>query len=104
MTEDKAPNEPLTPEELAAVGKEAAKLAVAQSQRSLDAFKPLYAQFSDEQKQVADELIGRGGRGGDLRSGRGLGFAHRARRYDRSLPTKRGDRFGEPPRSLHQEA
>ncbi len=43
---------------------EAAKLAVAQSQRSLDAFKPLYAQLSDEQKQVADELIGRGGRGG----------------------------------------
>lgn len=43
---------------------EASKLAAAQSQRSLDAFKPLYAQLSDEQKHVADELIARGGRGG----------------------------------------
>ncbi|MBL8688121.1 MAG: Spy/CpxP family protein refolding chaperone [Rhodospirillaceae bacterium] len=43
---------------------EASKLAAAQSQRSLEAFKPLYALLSDEQKQVADELIARGGRGG----------------------------------------
>lgn len=41
-----------------------AKLAAAQSQRSLDAFKPLYAQLTDQQKQVADELMGRGGRKG----------------------------------------
>jgi len=43
---------------------EASKLAAARSQRSLEAFKPLYALLSDEQKQVADELIARGGRGG----------------------------------------
>lgn len=43
---------------------EASKLAAAHSQRSLDAFKPLYTQLSEEQKQVADELIARGGRGG----------------------------------------
>ncbi|MSP50474.1 MAG: hypothetical protein EXQ95_14265 [Alphaproteobacteria bacterium] len=33
------------------------KLFAAQSQRSLDAFKLLYAQFSDEQKKAADELL-----------------------------------------------
>jgi len=44
---------------------EAAKLAASQSQRSLDAFKTLYAQLSDEQKKIADELLSRrGGRGG----------------------------------------
>jgi hypothetical protein len=44
---------------------EMAKLAAAQSQRSLDAFKTLYSQLSDEQKKAADELTSRrGGRGG----------------------------------------
>lgn len=44
---------------------EMAKLVAAQSQRSLDAFKTLYAQLSDEQKKAADELLSRrGGRGG----------------------------------------
>jgi hypothetical protein len=43
---------------------EASKLAAAHNQRSLEAFKPLYALLSGEQKQVADELIARGGRGG----------------------------------------
>lgn len=43
---------------------EMSKLAAAQTQRSLDAFKPLYAALSDEQKRTADELIARGGRGG----------------------------------------
>ena len=48
---------------------EVAKLFAAQSQRSLDAFKPLYAQLSDEQKKAADELLA-GGR-------RGAGWHHR---------------------------
>ncbi len=43
---------------------EMTKLVAAQTQRSLDAFKPLYAALSDEQKRAADELIARGGRGG----------------------------------------
>jgi hypothetical protein len=38
--------------------------AAAQTARALEAWKPLYAQLSAEQKQVADELLGgRGGRG-----------------------------------------
>ena len=42
------------------------KVQAAQSQRYLDAFKPLYAQLSDEQKKTADEILGRGHRrGGD---------------------------------------
>ncbi|MBM3535451.1 MAG: hypothetical protein FJX60_20765 [Alphaproteobacteria bacterium] len=43
---------------------EAAKLAAAHTQRSLDAFAPLYAQLSDEQKKSADDLMARRGRGG----------------------------------------
>lgn len=42
-----------------------AKVQAAQSQRYLDAFKPLYAQLSDEQKKTADEILARGhGHGG----------------------------------------
>jgi|SRR5688572_14037636 len=37
--------------------------AAAQTARALEAWKPLYAQLTDEQKQVADDLLGRGGRG-----------------------------------------
>ncbi|MBM3546706.1 MAG: hypothetical protein FJX54_07125 [Alphaproteobacteria bacterium] len=43
---------------------EATKLAASQTQRSLDAFKTLYSQLSDEQKKAADELMTRRGRGG----------------------------------------
>jgi len=41
-----------------------AKIQAAQSQRYLDAFKPLYAQLSDEQKKTADEILARGHRHG----------------------------------------
>jgi hypothetical protein len=37
--------------------------AAAQNARALEAWKPLYAQLNDEQKQIADDLMGRGGRG-----------------------------------------
>lgn len=36
--------------------------AAAQNARALEAWKPLYAQLTDEQKQLADDLLG-GGRG-----------------------------------------
>lgn len=41
-----------------------AKMQADQSQRYLDAFKPLYAQLSDEQKKTADEILGRDRRRG----------------------------------------
>lgn len=43
---------------------EMSKTQAAQSQRYLDAFKPLYAQLTDEQKKMADEILVRGHRHG----------------------------------------
>ena len=43
---------------------DAAKTQAAQSQRYLDAFKPLYTQLTDEQKKTADEILVRGHRHG----------------------------------------
>ena len=44
-----------------------AALRAQQSQRFLDAFKPLYASFSDDQKKAADELLARHGHHGHER-------------------------------------
>lgn len=45
---------------------EGAQVMAASSQRMLDAFKPLYASLTDDQKKTADELVARfaGGPGG----------------------------------------
>jgi hypothetical protein len=51
--------------------------AAARTGRTLEAWKPLYAQLSDEQKQLADGLLGRGGFGG--RHGHGHGRHHHGR-------------------------
>jgi LTXXQ motif family protein len=47
-----------------------AALRAQDSQRFLDAFKPLYASLSDDQKKAADELLSRGGHRGGHEHGR----------------------------------
>jgi periplasmic protein CpxP/Spy len=48
-----------------------AALRAQSSQRFLDAFKPLYASLSDDQKKAADEMLTRHGRGGHHEHGHG---------------------------------